>query len=280
VRRFLALFLVLFHLAAEVVLPGSASARAGVRFYDKGFSHYHRDVAERSGEPRPPGEDRTRSPSSRAQGPRRRSPSAPTPVHDGEYVYDPASGALVPHRPPAPVAAFLEHPTEENAERYLDWQEARTRKAVRAMEVLERVAARRRAARRVQAPPSSGDSPLVVAFLTPDCPHCVHQALALNMLLRDRSVPGLRIQAVLRGGGREVSRFVRTYRLVFPVVPDRGEAARLGVSTWPTTFVFPPGGGPVLRLRGLATVKDLTRALARAGSRREPNPPTRPGRLR
>ncbi len=50
-----------------------------------------------------------------------------------------ADGKVTYYQPPSPVLALLDNPTEENAQAYLEWQDAKTIRMQKAQEVLERV---------------------------------------------------------------------------------------------------------------------------------------------
>ena len=48
-------------------------------------------------------------------------------------------GKVTYYQPPAPVLALLENPTEENAQAYVDWQNAKTLRIQKAQEALNRL---------------------------------------------------------------------------------------------------------------------------------------------
>ena len=170
------------------------------------------------------------------------------------------NGRMISYKPPKVVSDFIDHPTEENALKYLAWVEEKTRKAQKAGKVLAEVIAKINNVNKPDRATNSEGKQLILSFLTPDCQYCVKQAEEINRLLRMGWLNKIEVQGIMHGDEKQRDEFVRNYGLVFPIDLDRGESGRANVSTWPTTIIMKEGKPPIY-ISGITSAEEIDKSL-------------------
>ncbi|HAH20138.1 MAG TPA: hypothetical protein DCL49_04445 [Candidatus Omnitrophica bacterium] len=166
--------------------------------------------------------------------------STQLPIQDDwtEQVID-SSGKITLHTPPAVVRDFVENPTEEKAEVYLEWNTKRVEKLFKAQEALARAIKKREtASKNAPVNPVAGlqkipgiEEKHVVYFLLKGCSACKQQSEVVKQIHAE--YPEVIIEAFGKGYTQEELRF-----LGFPAKPDMGISKLFGISTFPTMLVF------------------------------------------
>ena len=77
--------------------------------------------------------------------------------------------------PPKIVLEFLEHPTMENAKRYLAWERARAKKIDEAIALLEKIRQEEAIGRLRKIPLSRINDSKITMFFSPTCPYCLRE---------------------------------------------------------------------------------------------------------
>ena len=77
--------------------------------------------------------------------------------------------------PPKVVLEFLEHPTMENAERYLAWVHARARKIDEAIALLQKIRQEKIEERIKRVPLSRINNSRIILVFSPECPYCLRE---------------------------------------------------------------------------------------------------------
>lgn len=187
----------------------------------------------------------------------------PSEEHDVEVSVDPETGKVSAYKPPAVVSSFMNDPTKEKAQAYLAWIEAKSQKSQKAMAVLTEVVNDKKEAKKeeVLKQEEGRERAAILTFITPECPHCASQVMALNGLLRDGWLGRVDIQAIMKADAQSRDMFMKTKMVAFPISLDQGEFAAMGIDIWPTTLVMPAGTDKVLMFKGVVPTADLKRAL-------------------
>lgn len=172
-------------------------------------------------------------------------------------------GRVAYYRPPEAVLQFIENPTEENAEAYLEWNRKRFEAYLKAQEVLRESIGKieREGGFDAQKTESLAVGPLrqpshsslarVLYFIDPACAYCEKQAPIVNEFY-SRYNKELKIEGItLAPDIEEISR-----QFAFPVSRDAGEIQRFGISTYPT-MIFSLPSGRVFGIRGFAGREQL-----------------------
>lgn len=169
-------------------------------------------------------------------------------------------GRLSYYRPPDAVLRFVENPTEENAQAYLEWNRKRFESLQEAQEVLSRVVEEQGTPRgkahdapslafpQQQAPSGAANTAKAKAlyFIDPECAYCEQSIPVINDFAR-KHARAIDIQGItLASDIEELNR-----RFAFPVVRDSGEIRRFGISVYPT-MIFSMPDGRTFGIRGFA----------------------------
>ena len=163
-----------------------------------------------------------------------------TPVEDDwtEPVIDTA-GKVTLHTPPAVVKNFVENPSPENADVYLEWNTKRVEKLFKAQEALVRAIKKREAALQKTSPApvvTAREIPgikekHVVYFMLKGCSACKQQSAVIEQIHAEH--PEVFIEAFGKGYTQE-----ETKELRFPAKPDMGISKLFGITTFPSMLVF------------------------------------------
>ena len=187
---------------------------------------------------------------------------------DHQPVVDMETGKVSDYKPPEVVSTFVGNPSTENAIKYLDWIDAQTKKVQVAGEVLQKVAKEREERKRAEkrqeeiSKQSDYDKPIIVGFITPDCPHCVKQAIIYNDLLRYGGLLGkVDIQIIMPTDEVTKNIFVYEKKLAYRAVVDQGESQKLEIQMWPTTLVFRKDSLVPIKFEGVVMPDDLKKAM-------------------
>jgi hypothetical protein len=182
---------------------------------------------------------------------------------DVEVSVDPETGKVSAYKPPAVVSSFMNDPTKEKAQAYLDWIENKSKKSTKAMAVLTEVVNDKKEAKKeeVLKQEEGRDRAAILSFITPECPHCASQVMALNSLLRDGWLGRVDVQAIMKSDAQSRDMFMKNKMVAFPISLDQGEFAAMNIDVWPTTLVMPAGTDKVLMYKGVVTTVDLKKAL-------------------
>lgn len=256
---------------------GTLQSRAGVKFYDDSLRMDHSLPREVNGPtPHSRNSRETIEKEKKKEAPRqdareeeghvkaKREPSASPWVHDPD--------APPGYTPPEVVKRLFANPTRENAEAYVDWLIEENRKARKVVKLVQEVTKSRMIreekdkVERLASMPSSA-KPLIVAFLSASCPHCREQAMILDSLNSRGAWKGrVMIDAYLNAADMTQAKdFIKTVApATYDLLPDGGKSRRLGVTTWPTLYIFPPGQNRrAIRIKGMADHRRLVKILDR-----------------
>lgn len=154
------------------------------------------------------------------------------PVIDG-------TGKITLHTPPKVVRDFVENPSEENAEVYLEWNTKRVEKLFKAQAALAAAIKKRDTAlknNRIGFLPVTPKIPgikekHVVYFMLKGCSACKQQSVVIEQIHAEH--PEVFIEAFGKGYTQE-----EIGELRFPAKPDMGISRLFGITTFPSMLVF------------------------------------------
>jgi hypothetical protein len=263
-------------LSALLLLQVASSplAAGAVTFFDHPLTFEDKDPGENLGPYRAPEKPAPEEDNPKVAQPQDVKPKADNPKEeltedpDVEVSVDPETGKVSAYKPPAVVSSFMNDPTKEKAEAYLAWIEAKSQKSQKAMAVLSEVVNDKKEAKKEATlrQEEGRERAAIVSFITPECPHCASQVMALNGLLRDGWLGRVDVQAIMKADANSRDMFMKTKQVAFPIALDQGEFAAMGIDVWPTTLVMPAGTEKVYMFKGVVTTGDLKKALlARQG---------------
>lgn len=252
-----------------LLLASWPAPAAALTFFDHPLSFEDRDPGENLGPYRAPEKPAAEEDKPVIAQPQDTTPNGNKPKEEvkedpnEEVSVDPDTGKVSVYKPPTVVSSFVNAPTKENAQAYLDWIESKSKKTQTAMNMLTEVVKEKQEAKKKEAlkAQEGRDKPEIVTFITPECPHCASQVMALNGLLREGWLGRVEVHAIMKSDAQSRDLFMKSKMVAFPIALDQGEFAAMGIDVWPTTLVLPAGTDKVLMYKGVVTTAELKKLL-------------------
>ena len=189
-----------------LLLASWPAPAAALTFFDHPLSFEDRDPGENLGPYRAPEKPAAEEDKPVIAQPQDTTPNGNKPKEEvkedpnEEVSVDPDTGKVSVYKPPTVVSSFVNAPTKENAQAYLDWIESKSKKTQTAMNMLTEVVKEKQEAKKKEAlkAQEGRDKPEIVTFITPECPHCASQVMALNGLLREGWLGRVEVHAIMK----------------------------------------------------------------------------------